>query len=257
MVGLRKYRIFDSHFHIINYKFPIISNQGYMPDEFTVSNYKNRMSQYDLVGGALVSGSFNGFDQSYLINALVELGKNFVGVTNLKSDVSDDYLLYLNDRGIRGVRFNLRRGGSEKIDKLRDFAKRIYDVVKWHVDLYLDSRDLEELKCVIVELPLVVIDHLGLSISGLKTLFYLAEKGVYVKASGFGRLDFDPRFAIKEIMKINPNALMFGTDLPSTRAERPYSDDDFLMLADILDEDEANKVFCENAVRFYRPVGLD
>ncbi len=254
---LPKFRVFDSHFHIIDKRFPLIPNQGFIPNEFTVYDYKKRMEQYNLIGGALVSGSFNGFDQGYLISALKELGENFVGVVNLKSDVSDENLFYLNNLGVRGVRFNLKRGGSETIDKLEDFAKRIYDVVGWHVDLYLGSKELEEFRNIIVKLPFVVIDHLGLSKDSLRTLFNLVEMGVYIKASGFGRLDFDPKYAIKEIMKINPNALMFGTDLPSTRAKRPYSDDDFLLIVDILDEDEANKIFWKNAVRFYRPKGIE
>ncbi len=253
----KKFKLFDSHFHIIDKRFPLIPNQGFIPDEFSVLDYKERMKQYDLVGGAIVSGSFQGFDQSYLINALKELGENFVGVTNLKSDVSDEHLFYLNGLGVRGVRFNLKRGGSEGVRSLEGFAKRIYETVKWHVDLYLDSRDLKELKDIIVKLPLVVIDHLGLSKDGLKTLFYLVERGVYVKASGFGRVDFDVRKVIREIVNINPNLLMFGTDLPSTRAKRPYLDDDFLLILDALSEPEAEKIFYKNAVEFYKPKIVD
>ena len=35
------------------------------------------------MGGAVVSGSFQGFDQSYLLDALDQLGPSFVGVTQL------------------------------------------------------------------------------------------------------------------------------------------------------------------------------
>ena len=44
---------------------------------------------------------------------------------------------------------------------------------------------------------------------------------------------------------------MFGTDLPSTRARREYSDQDFYSVLEVLREDEAEKVFSKNALNFY------
>ena len=90
-----------------------------------------------------------------------------------------------------------------------------------HTELYVDSRVLPELKDVLIRLPAVSIDHLGLSREGFPGLLTLAEKGVRVKATGFGRIDFDPVTALKDLYSANPSALMFGTDLPSTRAPRP------------------------------------
>jgi hypothetical protein len=44
---------------------------------------------------------------------------------------------------------------------------------------------------------------------------------------------------------------MFGTDLPSTRASRPYRDQDLLLFYEALGEKGAARVLCENAVEFY------
>ena len=96
------------------------------------------------------------------------------------------------------------------------------------------------------------IDHLGLSAAGLPTLLAMAEKGVRVKACGFGRVDFDVKQAVRDLHAANPECLMFGTDLPSTRAIRPYSDRDFLLVIDALGEEAAARIFCNNAVNFYR-----
>jgi predicted TIM-barrel fold metal-dependent hydrolase len=125
--------------------------------------------------------------------------------------------------------------------------------VDWHVELYVDSRDLGALYDRIIGLPAVSIDHLGLSKEGFGTLLKLAENGVRVKATGFGRVDFDLRTALKELYSANPDALMFGTDLPSTRAPRPYQDQDFDLVAEAVGEEGAAKVLYENAVRYYRP----
>jgi len=32
---MRAVNVFDSHFHIINRGFPLVSNEGYLPDEFS------------------------------------------------------------------------------------------------------------------------------------------------------------------------------------------------------------------------------
>ena len=247
-----RFKIFDSHFHIINKSYPLIENQGYLPDNFSAIDYLNRTRDYQVVGGAIVSGSFQEFDQTYLLAALAELGSNFVGVTQLPATVSDAELIRLNRAGVRAIRFNLKRGGSEGIEKLEQFSRRVYDVVGWHTELYVDSKDLPDLHNILVQLPRVSIDHLGLSKVGLPNLLPLVEKGVFVKATGFGRVDFAVKSALREIAAINPDSLLFGTDLPSTRAPRPYSDDDYLTVIDALGEKLSRKVFYENGVKFYR-----
>ena len=45
---------------------------------------------------------------------------------------------------------------------------------------------------------------------------------------------------------------MFGTDLPSTRAGRPFGDDDIDLLVAEVGEDVAEAVLRTNAERFYR-----
>lgn len=248
---LKRSPLFDSHFHIIDRRFPLTPNQGYLPDDLTCADYRAQMAKYDLRGGAIVSGSFQAFDQSYLLDALHTLGPLFVGVTQLPATVSDQEILDLDSAGVRAVRFNLKRGGSEDVRHLDAMARRVYELVGWHVELYVDARELDGLFETLVALPAVSIDHLGLSKDGFGTLLKLAEKGVRVKATGFGRVDFDVPTALKEIHAANPQALMFGTDLPSTRAPRPYSDEYFLLVVETLGDKAARAVFHDNAVKFY------
>jgi predicted TIM-barrel fold metal-dependent hydrolase len=253
MSELNQFKVFDSHFHIIDKRFPLVPNQGYLPDHFSANDYQKRTENYDIAGGAIVSGSFQAFDQTYLLAALEKLGPNFVGVAQLPATVSDDELISLNEAGVRAVRFNLKRGGSERIENLERFARRVHETVGWHTELYVDSKDLPELHKTLIELPCVSIDHLGLSRDGFSNLLSLVKNGVYVKATGFGRVDFDIKEAIAEIIAINPEMLVFGTDLPSTRAPEPYSDDDFFTVIDAIGEEMARKVFYENAISLYRP----
>jgi hypothetical protein len=46
---------------------------------------------------------------------------------------------------------------------------------------------------------------------------------------------------------------MFGTDLPSTRAPRPYLHSDYTVVLETLGEEKAANVFYKNAIEFYRP----
>ena len=250
---LHDFKLFDTHLHIIDNRFPLVPNNGYLPDEFTCEDYLKRMNKYDLAGGAIVSGSFQAFDQTYLVDALHRLGPSFVGVTQLPATVSDEEILELNSAGVRAVRFNLKRGGSEEVRYLDSVARRVHELAGWHVELYIDSGELTALYDTLAALPAVSIDHLGLSREGFSTLLKLVERGVHVKATGFGRVDFDVRTALQDLFSANPESLMFGTDLPSTRAPRPYEDDDFALVIDALGAENAYRVLYDNAARFYQP----
>ncbi len=244
-------QLFDAHFHIIDPKFPLIPNQGYLPPTFLVNDYQKATSNLPVISGAVVSGSFQAFDQEYLIHALNLLGSNFVGVANIPHNLPREELKRLNNHGIAAVRFNLMRGGSEQIDYLVKMSNELYDEYGWHTELYIKNEDLSALKSVLKSVPRFSIDHLGLTQNGLKDLYYWVEKGIKVKATGFGRLDFDPLPVLKQINQINPEALLFGTDLPSTRAKIPFSMEHFNLLKINFDEKEMECICFQNAVSWY------
>ena len=244
-------RIFDAHFHIIDFEFPITENQGYIPPSYLVEDYQKNTAELNVVGGAIVSGSFQGFDQNYLLKALKQLGPNFCGVTQLPFDVTDEEILHLHAHGVRALRFNIKRGGSEDLSKLDYFARRVYDLAGWHSELYIDAKELPEIAATIAALPAISIDHLGLSEEGLPHLLHLVDKGIRVKATGFGRVELDVENALKAIYNVNPEGLMFGTDLPSTRAKRPFSGTDITLIQTIFDEVAVDKILYTNALNWY------
>ena len=246
--------IFDAHFHIVDPRFPLVANNGYLPEPYTCAMYRVAAQSLGVVGGAVVSGSFQAFDQTYLVDALRTLGPTFVGVTQSPATISDREILELDRAGVRAVRFNLRRGGSAEVCELDTFARRVNDVAGWHAELYVDSRELPALHDTLLALPAVSIDHLGLSRDGLANVLRLAERGVRVKATGFGRVDFDVVDALRRIHAVNPAALMFGTDLPSTRAPVPFRASDIDVVREALGED-APRALWQNARDFYRMSG--
>lgn len=246
-------RLFDAHFHIIDPRFPLVANNDYLPPAFTTKDYLGSAGPLGVSGGAVVSGSFQAFDQDYLADALAGLGPSYVGVTQLPADTPDGTIVSLDQHGVRAVRFNLRRGGSEGLDTIERMARRVHDLVGWHVEIYADAANLEPHVAMLKTLPQVVVDHLGLSEAGQPVLLDLAGHGAKVKATGFGRLDFDVGAALRALDAANPASLIFGTDMPSTRAPRPFEAGDIDLIATAIGEDGLARVLHDNAVALYRP----
>ena len=245
-------KIFDAHFHIIDKNFPLIKLNNYLPPEFTVDDYLEKARNLEIGAGALIAGSFQGFEKEYMVSALRLLGENFAGIIQIPISASDEEMLELNGEGVRGVRFNIKAGGSEKLDNLEKLAHRVFDLCGWHVELHIKSSEIGSLFDILANLPSVSIDHLGYEESGFNTLLKLVKSGVKVKASGFGRVDFDVKTVLKEINTANPDALMFGTDLPSTRAPRPFLESDIDIIRENFDENTASKILYDNAAAFYK-----
>jgi predicted TIM-barrel fold metal-dependent hydrolase len=243
-VTLPEVAIFDAHFHVIDPRFPLVPNQGFLPAPFTVEHYKARTAHLGITGGAVVSGSFQAYDQTYLLDALEQLGDDFVGVASLPRDVTDREALALYAGGVRAYRVNLFRGGD--LGQL-DEAERFAELCGWHVEVYLDGDDLPELAPKLAKLPRVVIDHLGMA--NLDAVKRVVEHGAYVKATGFGRMRHDDvAAALRVLSDANPAAILFGTDLPSTRARRAFQDEDLQLVREIA----GPRALYANAAEIYR-----
>jgi predicted TIM-barrel fold metal-dependent hydrolase len=277
--------LFDAHFHVIDPRFPLVASQGYVPARFTVADYRTRTAGLEgagtgtatvadhrvrtarlhdvdaapaagpdrsgrsprlaITGGAVVAGSFQGLDQRWLLDALARLGPGFAGVAQLAPDVADAEVLALHAAGVRAVRFNLHRGGS--LDAR--LARRVHALAGWHAEVYADGAALAALEPALAALPRLSVDHLGLTADALPVLLRLVAGGARVKATGFGRLSLDVAATLRAIAAEDPAALMWGTDLPGTRAPRPFAPAD-LQLVRAAGGDRA---LGENARAWYAP----
>jgi len=245
--------LFDAHFHVIDPRFPLVPNNAYLPEPFTVADYRERVEPLHVTGGAVVSGSFQAFDQSYLKDALAQLGPGFAGVTQIPADTSDDDILALDRANVRAVRFNLYRGGSATLKDVDTLARRVHEIAGWHSEFYLDAADFAELEPILAALPQISIDHLAMSDDASGALLRLVGSGTVVKATGFGRIAVtDPDALMHAVVSVNPAALIFGTDLPSTRAAVPFQDNDIDRIAQAVGAEHVEAVLDSNAREFYR-----
>lgn len=244
--------VFDAHCHIIDHRYPIVENQGYVPEHFPLNQYLNQIQPLGVVSGAIVSGSFHGFDQSYLKATLKALGPQWVGVTQVPMDIPDQEIHSLSQLGVRALRFNMYRGRIEDVQDLVSLAKRAHSVGRWHSEIYADALELAPHVEQLSACPQLVIDHLGMNAKGIPVVLDLVRAGAKVKATGFGRLQMDIPRTLEAIAKVNEQALIFGTDIPSTRAKRAFAPSDMEIIRSVLGPQLSRKVLWSNARELYR-----
>lgn len=228
--------VFDAHRYILDPRFPLVENQGVEPEPYTIEDYDRDTDGLGVTGGAVISSSFHTTHQGFMLSALDALGPGWVGVTQLDPDISDADIVALDEIGVRAIRLNLKRGATD-VQTLTSLARRVYDLVGWHAELYVEASMLLSLEPILSKLPAVSIDHLGMSSQGLPYLLDLVARGVRVKASGFGRVDMDVVDAMRQIHAVDPSALMFGTDHPGTRAPRGFLETDIDLVAEAVGGD--------------------
>ncbi len=245
-------RLFDSHCHIIDHRFPIVPNQGYTPPNFPLEDYLAQAKPLGVVAGAVVSGSFQANDQTYLMDLLPKLGPAWVGVTQIPNDYPDAEIARLDALGVRAVRFNVFRGRIDSVDDIVALATRCHSVAGWHSEIYADAAALKPHVDRLAKLPKFSIDHLGMNGEGLPVLLDLVAAGWKVKATGFGRVKMDVPKVLEAVAKKSPDALVFGTDIPSTRAARPFEAADIDLIERVLGPELAQKVFWDNSLALYR-----
>ena len=245
-------RLFDSHCHIIDHRFPIVANQGYVPPAFPLEAYLAEAKPLGVMAGAIVSGSFQANDQTYLEDVLPRLGAGWVGVTQIPHDHPDSAIARLGAIGVRALRFNMFRGRIDSVDDIVALAERCHAVAGWHAEIYADAAALAPHLGKLATLPQLSIDHLGMTEAGLPILLELVANGCKVKATGFGRVQLDVAKALERIARANPEALVFGTDMPSTRAKRPFAPADIDLVEKTLGPELAAKAFWTNALALYR-----
>ena len=153
---------------------------------------------------------------------------------------------------MRAVRFNVFRGRIDNVDDIVALATRCHAVAGWHSEIYADAASLKPHVDKLSKLPQLCIDHLGMTEAGVPVLLDLVAAGCKVKATGFGRVKLDVAKTLEQVARKNPTALVFGTDIPSTRAARPFMPSDIDLVEKVLGPELAQKAFWDNPLALYK-----
>jgi len=114
-------------------------------------------------GEVIVAATCHGTDNSYMLNALKKSKGRALGVAFLDRNISDQDLTNLDTAGVRGARYSYvkRLTNPPPPEEMIAMANRIKRL-NWHIDLYCEAADLQDLEAHIKAIPVpVVFDHMA------------------------------------------------------------------------------------------------
>src|ERR1700733_8378651 len=198
----------DTHAHVFGpaARFAYADDRSYTPPDAPLAKY---LAMLDVVGfdrGVLVQGSAHGRDNSAMLDALARQPRRLRGVAVADETVTSETLRRWNDIGVRALRFNhffrdeqLHYRGGVPLTAARTLAP-IMAKLGWHLQLWIDVKDLPDTIPVLKQLGLpVVIDHMGrtdaragTATQGFQSLLRAVGDGwCWAKLSGAYRISHD------------------------------------------------------------------
>ena len=238
----------DAHCHVFGpaARFPFASTSTYVPVDAAKETLFERHRHLGVSRAVVVQASCHGTDNTAMLEALRAGGADYRGVAVVAVDVTERALAEMHEAGVRGVRFNFvkRLGGGRPLGVYRTILNAIKPL-GWHVVVYFDAEDLEELAPFLrgIEVP-VVIDHMGrvpveqgVASKPFRLLRDLlaGDDKFRVKISCPERLsrtgppyaDVDP--VARGLLETAPDRVLWGTDWPHPNMKSHMPDDGALV----------------------------
>ncbi len=155
----------DAHCHVFGpaIEFPYAPERKYTPCDAPKAKLFELRDYLGFERNVIVQASCHGRNNDALVDALNAAGELARGIAVVGPDVTDDELKTMDEAGVRGVRFNFvkRLVDATPKDVFLGIAERIKKL-NWHVIVYFEAPDLEELIPFLKQLPVtVVVDHMG------------------------------------------------------------------------------------------------
>ena len=155
----------DAHCHVFGpaTKFPYSPARKYTPCDATKEQLFALRDHLGFTRNVIVQASCHGSNNDAMVDALQAAGNLARGVAVVSPQVTDDELKRLNHAGVRAVRFNFVKRLVDDTPKevFMGIANRIAKL-GWHIVVYFEAPDLEELIPFLTQLPTkVVVDHMG------------------------------------------------------------------------------------------------
>lgn len=265
----------DAHCHVFGPStvFPYSPRRKYTPVDAPAETLFALRDHLGLSRNVIVQATCHGSDNSAMLDAIARSGGRARGVAVVDAGISDNELDRLHAGGVRGVRFNFlkRLVGDAPKDQYVRIAERLADR-GWHIVVYFESAELEDLGAFIRALPgTVVIDHMG-----------RPEVSEGLDGPGFRRvldlLESDPRFWIKvscperltvagppyvdvvpfarSLVERFPDRVLWGTDWPHPNMKSHMPDDGTLvdLIPEIAPTDDLRmRLLVHNPMLLYWP----
>ncbi|HKS63732.1 MAG TPA: amidohydrolase family protein [Xanthobacteraceae bacterium] len=267
----------DTHCHVFGpaAQFPYAPERSYTPPDAPLAKYLAMLDTLGCDRGVLVQGSAHGRDNAAMLDALEREPERLRGVAVADRDTAAVTFGTWDALGVRGLRFNhffrdgqLHYRGGVPLEDAKILAPILRDL-GWHMQLWIDVKDLPDTIPVLKEIGLpVVIDHMGrtdaragVTAPGFQALLrLLGQGGCWVKLSGAHRVSHmapdypDARALHVALVKENPEQLVWGSDWPHPRMEDEMPNAGHLLdLFNEWTEDDAirRRILVDNPARLY------
>lgn len=237
----------DCHCHVFGptTRFPYAEPRSYTPEDAPLEAYLALLDRLGFAHGVLVQPSAYGRDNRAMLDALARAPRRLRGVAVGGAELTPATLRAWHAKGVRGLRANeFRRDGKPYYQNGVRLAEvePLFPVMAelgWHLQLWIDARDLPELAPSLARVPVpVVVDHMGrmehrhgVEHPGFRALARgVAQGRLWAKLSGTYRLGATPpdyaeaRPFHDALVAANPRQLVWGSDWPHPRPEGPVPD---------------------------------
>lgn len=263
----------DCHHHIYDpIRFPYLPNDTRNQPPATVDAYRLLQKRLGLTRNIIVQPSAYGTDNSCILDALKQMGKNARAVAVVDKTISDSELQKMNKLGVRGIRFNISTSAANDSDMIVSLSQRVNEL-GWHVQFWMSADDTVKMEDLLMKLPSpIVFDHrghipqpAGVAHPAFRVICNLIDKGkAWVKLSGLYQDSKTGEPTYADTVKVGqayvtyaPERMVWGSDWPhpSEFSARKPMPDDALML-DLLAEqapDEAirHRILVDNPSVLY------
>jgi predicted TIM-barrel fold metal-dependent hydrolase len=237
----------DCHCHVFGpaARFPYAEPRSYTPEDAPLEAYLALLDRLGFARGVLVQPSAYGRDNRAMLDALARAPQRLRGVAVGGAELTPAVLRAWHAAGVRGLRANeFRRDGKAyyqngvRLAEIEPLLPLMADL-GWHLQLWIDARDLPELAPSLARVPVpVVVDHMGrmehrhgTAHPGFQALVHgVAQGRLWTKLSGTYRLgatapDYAQARPFHEaLVAANPRNLVWGSDWPHPRPEGPVPD---------------------------------
>ncbi|MEQ3624244.1 MAG: amidohydrolase family protein [Celeribacter sp.] len=262
----------DAHCHVFGPgdQFPYAAQRKYTPSDAPKEKLFALRRHLGLSRNVIVQASCHGRDNTALLDALRADPQNCRGIAVVDPEITDAELATMDAAGVRGVRLNFVRRlvDPDPLDISARLAARVAEL-GWHVVVYFEAADLDELAPFLRTLPCdVVIDHMGRPdvAQGVESAGFAAfcdlmeDPRMWVKVGCPERLtlqgppydDVTP-FA-RRLVEQFEDRVLWGTDWPHPNMKSHQPDDGLLVDRIPLiapTETLQRKLLIDNPVRLY------
>ena len=264
----------DAHCHVFGPAayFPFSPKRKYTPCDASKEQLFELRDFLGFERSVIVQATCHGNNNDALEDALLNSNDKARGIASVGVDIDHATLRRLDQAGVRGVRFNFVKRLVDNTPK--DIFKKISKMIAeygWHIVVYVESRDLEELVPFLKALPTtIVFDHMarpdvtkGTDSKEFNLLMKLMEnEKFWCKTTCPERLTkIGPEYNYSDVLPFMqklvttfPDRVLWGTDWPHPNMKSHMPDDG--KLVDIIemfapDITTQKKLLVDNPLRLY------